>query len=393
MESRRAEAKAAVDPDILAILHEARRRLGAQTASLLFVSESGTILEPYASVGLRHTLRAAARVPVGQGFAGRIALSRQPLSLPRVTRENVINPLLRTSGVQSLLGVPVLTPTRLLGVMHVGTFEGHEFTDDDVATLFEFAERVAAIAEPSGVHRSHDAALILQRSLLPTTPRDIGGLETAARYVPAEGELGGDWYDVFDLPDGSVGLVMGDVVGHGLPAAVIMGRLRSALRSYALDHAHPADVLAHLDRKIQHFEVGTYATVVYAVVPPPFETVIVSSAGHWPPLIAAPGEEPRDVRVENDPLLGIGDFARNETTVEFPAGSSLCFYTDGLVERPADPRDPRSRSTDRQLEIVRAHFSAADDPETACSHLIAHAVGDDFVEADIALLIVRRPRA
>lgn len=380
-----------VDPDILAILHEARRQLGTQTASLLFVSENGTTLEPYASVGLRHTLRAAARVPVGQGFAGRIALSRQPLALSEVTRENVINPLLRTSGVQSLLGVPVLTPSRLLGVMHVGTFEGHEFSDDDVATLFEFARRVAEIAEPTGVHRAHDAALVLQRSLLPTTPRDIAGLETAARYVPAEGDLGGDWYDVFSLPDGSVGLVMGDVIGHGLPAAVIMGRLRSALRAYALDYSRPAEVLERLDRKIRHFEDGAYATVVYAVLQPPFEKVTFSSAGHWPPLMAAAGEVPQEVPIEHDPMLGIGDFERNETVVEFPEGASLCFYTDGLVERPVDAHDPRTRSTDRQLNIVRTHFSAADDPETACSRLVANAVGDEFVEDDIALLIVRRP--
>ncbi|RLV57562.1 GAF domain-containing protein [Aeromicrobium phragmitis] len=380
-----------VDPDILAILHEARRRLRTQTASLLFVSENGTVLEPYASVGLRHTLRAASRVPVGQGFAGRIALSRQPLSLSQVTRENVINPLLRTSGVQSLLGVPVLTPSRLLGVLHVGTFEGHEFSDDDVATLFEFAQQVAAIAEPAGVHRAHDAALILQRSLLPTTPREIGGLETAARYVPAEGDLGGDWYDVFSLPGGSIGFVMGDVVGHGLPAAVIMGRLRSALRAYALDYDRPAQVLERLDRKIRHFEDGAFATVVYAVIHPPFDTITFSSAGHWPPLLAAPGESPREIPLENDPMLGIGDFERNETAVELPAGSSLCFYTDGLVERPMDAQDPYSRSTDQQLDIVRAHFSAADDPETACSRLVANTVGDEFVEDDIALLIVRRP--
>ncbi|OUZ09160.1 hypothetical protein BHE97_11755 [Aeromicrobium sp. PE09-221] len=380
-----------VDPDILAILHEARERLGTQTASLLLVSENGTVLEPYASVGLRHTLRAASRVPVGQGFAGRIALSRQPLSLSQVTRENVINPLIRTSGVQSLLGVPVLAPSQLLGVMHVGTFQGHEFTDDDVATLFEFAQRVAALVEPTGLHRAHDAALVLQRSLLPTTPRSIGGLETAARYVPAEGDLGGDWYDVFDLPDGGIGLVMGDVVGHGLPAAVIMGRLRSALRAYALDYVRPAQVLDRLDRKIRHFEDGAFATVVYAVTHPPFDTVTFSSAGHWPPLIAGQNEEPQEVPIESDPMLGIGDFERNEVSIAFPAGSSLCFYTDGLVERPIDAQDPRSRSTDRQLELVRKHFSADDDPETACSRLIASTVGDEFVEDNIALLVVRRP--
>ena len=384
----RARPRSEADPAVLALLEEARTRFGSQSASLLVANEPATVLEPYASIGLRQTLRAASRVPIGQGFAGRIALSRQPLSVD-VTRDTVINPLLRAAGIRSVLGVPVLSQSRLVGVLHVGFPVAREFSDTDVTMLRGLADRVAAVTESSGTDRSHDAALVLQRSLLPTTPRRIGGLETAARYVPAEGDLGGDWYDVFALPDGSIGLVMGDVVGHGLPAAVVMGRLRSALRAYALDHADPATVLERLDRKIRHFEESAFATVVYAVVPPPFDTVTISSAGHWPPLLAVPGAETTTVEIVHDPMLGVAEFERQSARMPLPPGSSLCFYTDGLVERRATD-DGHLHSVDAQIDVVRRLLSADDDPEDACSRLIASTVGDEFVEDDIALLVVRR---
>ncbi|GAA1735244.1 GAF domain-containing SpoIIE family protein phosphatase [Aeromicrobium alkaliterrae] len=377
-----------IDPALTALLDEARERLGTQSVSLLLVNEAGTVLEPHVSLGLRQSIRAASRVAVGEGFAGQIALSRQPLSVD-VSRDTVINPLLRAAGIRCVLGVPVLTAARLVGVLHVGASHVRDFGADDVTALRDIADRVATIADAATPRRAHDAALVLQRSLLPTTPRRIGDLETAARYVPAEGELGGDWYDVFNLPGGGVGLVMGDVVGHGLPAAVVMGRLRSALRAYALEHDDPARVLEQLDRKIRHFEDDAFATVVYAVVRPPYDTIAISSAGHWPPLLAAPGTESHALDVTQDPMLGVAEFERHVTHLSLPAGAILCFYTDGLVER-RDASRPGIPSVDEQIDLVGGLLSPDDDPESACSRLITSTIGDDFAEDDIALLVVRR---
>lgn len=388
MRAPRARPRVDGDPAILVLLEEVRERFGSQSASLLVANEPATVLEPYASIGLGQTIRAASRVPFGQGFAGRIALSRQPLSVD-VTRDTVINPLLRAAGIRSVLGVPVLSRTRLVGVLHVGFPIARDFSESDVVALRALADRVAAVAGSTEGDRSHDAALVLQRSLLPTTPRRVGGLETAARYVPAEGDLGGDWFDVFALPDGSTGLVMGDVVGHGLPAAVVMGRLRSSLRAYALDHADPATVLERLDRSIRHFEGSAFATVVYAVVAPTSDTVTISSAGHWPPLLAVPGKEAFTIELPHDPMLGVAEFERQSARLSLPVGSSLCLYTDGLVERRATD-DGQLHSVDAQIDVVRGLLAAGDDPEDACSRLIASTVGDEFVEDDIALLVVRR---
>ena len=134
------------------------------------------------------------------------------------------------------------------------------------------------------------AATALQRSLVPTALPAVAGAEMAARYIPGSGGVGGDWYDVFTLPTGELCVVIGDVAGSGLPAAVIMGRMRSALRAYALETRDPAEVLDRLDRKMQHFEPDAMATVLYAVIDPGLDRMDICLAGHFPPVIAYPGQ-------------------------------------------------------------------------------------------------------
>ena len=178
--------------------------------------------------GLDRSRRAWVRVPVGKGFAGQIAANRAPVVLDEVTKTNVYNPILRESGVRALAGVPLVDDGDLVGVLHVGSFTPRKFDDGDLATLNDLADEVVEHIQHTRIGAMHTAALVLQRSLIPTIPPRIPGLDIAGRYVPAEGDLGGDWYDVFTLPDGRLSLVMGDVVGHGLPAAVVMGRIKRA---------------------------------------------------------------------------------------------------------------------------------------------------------------------
>jgi serine phosphatase RsbU (regulator of sigma subunit) len=232
----------------------------------------------------------------------------------------------------------------------------------------------------------------LQRSLLPAAPPALEGLDVAVRYLPAEGDLGGDWYDIFTLPNGNVGFVMGDVEGHGLRAAVAMGRLRSALRAYALDHDDPAEVLHRLDRKLCYFESDISATVVYGVTSPPFDLVTICNAGHPAPLIARQGQPFADVAtVSAGLLLGLDpEQQRRSETVTLSPGTALAFYTDGLVERRKKFHQEPDPDVER-LEVVRRAFVATDNAETACSRIIAGGLGDDSVEDDVALVVVRRP--
>ena len=377
---------------VQSLLEDVRAAMGSDTATLLLLDESGTVLEPAASAGLGRRWRGATHVPVGSGFAGRVAAGRAPVVVHEVNEGSVLNPILRDFGVRRLLGVPVFGAGALLGVLHVGSLTDRTFTPADVERLEGSAAEIGRRLSERTEDDAHLASLALQRSLLPAAPPPIEGLDLAVRYLPAEGDLGGDWYDIFTLPSGKVGLVMGDVEGHGLQSAVAMGRLRSALRAYALDYEDPAEVLDRLDRKVCHFEGDISATVLYAVSERPYDLVTICNAGHPAPLIAQQGQASAGiVDMSTGLLLGLDPtYRRSSDKVALPARASLAFYTDGLVERRRAPHQQTDPDLER-LDLVRRAFVAGDDAETACSRIIAEGLGDDSVEDDVALVVVRRP--
>ena len=176
---------------------------------------------------------------------------------------------------------------------------------------------------------------------MPSALPAVHGTEIAVRYVPGSGRVGGDWHDVFVLPTGELVLVVGDVAGSGFAAAVIMGRMRSCLRGYALEFPGPAEVLRKLDRKMQYFEEGdVMATVSYAVLDPDSGQLQISSAAHLPPVIAAPSQHGAVTQIGIDPPIGVADApARQVTTLALVPGAVLCLFTDGLVERRDEPID------------------------------------------------------
>lgn len=371
-----------------------RDTMRSDTATLLLLDQSGTVLEPAASAGLGRRWRGATHVRIGSGFAGQVAAGRKPVVINEINEVSVLNPILREAGVKRLLGVPVLHGDTLLGVLHVGIFAARDFDPEDIERLEQAAADIAQRLAERTADDAHLAALALQRSLLPAAPPQIKGLDVAVRYLPAEGDLGGDWYDIFALPNGKIGFVMGDVEGHGLRSAVVMGRLRSALRAYALDHEDPAEVLHRLDRKLCYFEDEISATVVYAVTEPPFTHVTICNAGHPQPVIADDGDAAaRIVEVSPGLLLGLDpEHQRVSEILPLPAGSALVFYTDGLIERK-NPADPSVDTYDERLEAVCQAVSADQDAEMICSRIIAAGLGDESVEDDVALVVLRRPLA
>jgi serine phosphatase RsbU (regulator of sigma subunit) len=178
-------------------------------------------------------------------------------------------------------------------------------------------------------------------------------------------------------------MVVGDVAGSGLPAAVIMGRMRSALRAYALETTDPAEVLTRLDRKMQHFEPGALATVLYTVLDPSLKTARISAAGHLPPVLAVPGQSGELVDVHPDLLIGAdAATARQSATIAIPPGGLLCMCTDGLVERREYPLD---EGLDRLCKAVPAGPA-----EAACAAVMAALVGTEAVRDDIAVLMFHR---
>jgi sigma-B regulation protein RsbU (phosphoserine phosphatase) len=364
------------------LLRRVREALDADTAAVLLLDRSGRQLIATAATGLEEEVIQGVRIPVGSGFAGRIAAERRPVILDRVDHDHVLNPILLEKGIRSMVGVPLLVNGAAIGVMHVGTQHDRVFTEDDAALLQLAADRAALAVQSMRSRDDRAAVAAVQGSLLPSAPLAVRGAEVAARYVPGDGQFGGDWYDVFPLPDGELGVVVGDVAGSGLASAIIMGRMRSALRSYALEFPDPAEVLTKLDRKMQYFEDEPMATVSYAMLDPASGRLRISLAGHFPPVIAAPGEHGALAEVAVDAPIGVADCpARQVTTLTVVPGSVLCFFTDGLVER-------RDRPLDDGLERLCRAVSARP-PESVCVSVMGALVGREHPGDDIALLTLR----
>jgi serine phosphatase RsbU (regulator of sigma subunit) len=372
-----------VDEFLDTLLKRVQQILEIDTAVVLLVDRQGQFLVATAAKGIEEEVNQGVQVPLGQGFAGRVATERRPVYIDDVPGSTVFNQPLVRRGVRSLLGVPLIAGGKLLGVLHVGTHTKRRFTADETEFL-QLAAARAALAVQSLLSRAERAGAIeLQRSLVPSALPAIPGVEMAARYRPGTESVGGDWYDVFRLPGGEIGIVMGDVAGHGLPAAVVMGRMRSALRAYALETTDPAEVLRRLDRKIHHFEPEATATVVYAVCDPTLDQARLSSAGHPSPVLAVPGGAAQSLTMRPDLLIGTGeDTPRSTATVALPEGALLCFFTDGLVER-------RDSSIDSGIDRLRAAVRYGP-PETACAAVMAAFIGRKPPEDDVALLLIRR---
>ena len=373
-----------VDDLLAELLTRVRDILDADTAAVLLLEGSPDHLVARAASGIEEEVRQGVRIPLGTGFAGRIAATGSPVLINRVDATTVSNPILWEKGIRVMLGVPLLSHEQTLGVLHVGRLQDRPFSDEDIDLLQIVADRVAAAIQGRSLVIERAAAALLERSLLPRTLPRCSGLQLAARYVPAEGLMvGGDWYDVFTTPSGDLWIVVGDVAGHGLAAAVVMGRIRSALRAYTLLDLPPEEVLRLVDRKVCHFEIDSLATVACAVASPPFSTLRVALAGHPPPVVAIPGQPTVLASVEVDPPLGVGSPARSPaTTLALEPGTVVAFYTDGLIERRGEPIDVGFQRLCAATAAGQADLVARD----MMRALVAEVVPDD----DIALVVLGR---
>jgi phosphoserine phosphatase RsbU/P len=371
-------------------LHEVLLRrvidlFAVDTVTVLLADPGRDHLTATASVGLDEEIFQGVRVRIGSGFAGRVAMQREPVQIDRVDESTVVNPLLWERGLRSMLGVPMVDQGELVGVIHIGSTATRRFTDEEIELLRLVADRLAMTAHLHRSRAEQAAAAMLVDSLLPARLPETEGWELAARYVAgADIGVGGDWYDVFPLPGERIGVVIGDVVGSGLPAATVMGRLRSALRAYALEFDDPAEVLGRLDNKAGHFERRTMATVAYGIIDTTSHSMDLSLAGHLPPIIALPGAEARFVETPPvDPPIGyrLAVTGRRGATIEVPPGAVLALYTDGLVER-------RGVNIDLGLERLRS-FVRPDRPEAVCARIMATMIGSSPANDDIALVVAR----
>ena len=341
--------------------------------------------------------------PAGRSHTARVLRGEPPVLLVDVlalldqeaSGQEPIDQELRASyraiGVGSMIIVPLQTRNQVLGALTLCTdVSGRTFDQEDLMTAAELGRRAALAVDNARLfQRQQDVAEQLQRSLLPQLPQ-LAGLDRAARYLPGStaAKVGGDWYDLFALPDGTVGIAVGDVMGHDLTAAASMGQLRSVLRSYAWQGSSPAEVLDRLDQLVQGLAMAQLATCIYGRIDLPTAgapgRLQLCNAGHLPPVLRSPDGSVR--LLGGPPSLLVGaelGTVRTETEEPFEPGTVLVLCTDGLIEH-------RGRSLDEGLAALTAALASApqDDAEAICDHLLAE-LTQGCLDDDVALLVVR----
>jgi serine phosphatase RsbU (regulator of sigma subunit) len=309
------------------------------------------------------------------------------------TRSPMHGPAAHLLDRASMLVLPLISGDSVLGEIVCLRRSGlRAFDSYDIEIGMEFASRAAIFTENARrYNRERTTAITLQRSLLPTGLTVPSSVQVAHRYLPGSHlvEVGGDWYESLRLPGARAALVVGDVAGHGVGAAVTMGRLRTAIQTLAMLELTPSESLQQLDELMHVIGVREphFATCVYATYDAVNGTCELASAGHLPPLLVSPDGTGRYLDLPAAPPLGVGEGPIRSTAFTVEDGSLLVLYTDGLVES-------RTADIDAGLERLRAAFEAGVADRTVdelCMAALASAYAEEQRD-DIAVLIARLHR-
>jgi anti-sigma regulatory factor (Ser/Thr protein kinase) len=245
--------------------------------------------------------------------------------------------------------------------------------------------------EEARAQREHQIAETFQRSLLPDRLPDVPGIGLAARYVPAttDVQIGGDWYDVVQLPHGRIGLAIGDVAGHGLQAAATMVQVRMALRAYALHDPSPPAVMHGVHQLVAQLPVPEMVTLIYLVFDPSTGELRWTNAGHPPALVVADGAGTYLTGALAPPVGVTLDGSFVEATHVLEGGATLLLYTDGLVERRGVSLSVGLERLSREATGRPSDESSDGDLELLCDRLLESFLDEGHVPDDVALLAMR----
>ncbi|GAA2572184.1 MULTISPECIES: SpoIIE family protein phosphatase [Streptomyces] len=297
------------------------------------------------------------------------------------------------AGGHSLLAVPLRARGTMLGVaLAVRTTHSDTYTPDDTVLAEELASRAAVCVDNARrFARERTTALALQHSLLPRELPGQAAVEVAHRYLPSGSAagIGGDWFDVIPLAGSRVALVVGDVVGHGIPSTAAMGRLCTAVRTLADVDLPPDELLTHLDDLVTHLaaddrdDIGELgATCLYAVYDPVSRRLTAASAGHPAPALLLPDGMCRLIPLSAGPPLGVGGLPFEATELQLPEGSVVALYTDGLVGDP-------DRDIDHTIdELCRALTGPVGSLDSLCDSVLKAVLPEEPGD-DVALLLTR----
>ncbi|MEU1421607.1 SpoIIE family protein phosphatase [Kitasatospora sp. NPDC005751] len=318
----------------------------------------------------------------------------QPVLVPVISEDVAVDYAAALGGVRlapvvsgrSMLVVPLSARGTVLGILKLLRLPDRApFDEGDAATLKELAARAALSLDNARLHRAESkVATVLQRSMIPTRPPQIPGVQIAHRYLPGDSkaEVGGDWFDAIQLPGSRVALVVGDVMGHGLHSAAAMGRFRTAMQTLAALDLPPGQLLRHLDNLAQKLGDDHLATCLYAVYDPINRTCELASAGHVPPVLVHPDGTGELLEIPAGAPIGVGGVPFVAKTIDVSDGSMLVLCTDGLVEvRGGDIGTGLAALCGNLIDPQRS-------PEEACDVVLDRLHSDDRKD-DVALLVAR----
>lgn len=394
-------------------LEDAFQRMARAVVNAMGVDEVTLLLQNARrelEIRAAHPLRDATamqfRLRPGEGFAGRVFAEKKAQQVRDIQAAGIARrAYLTMPGIRSVLGVPLLSGTEAIGVLHVGTFRERVFADQDVRLLEAIAQRLTLAVEKARLLEEREAsrreleaayrherriAETLQRSFLPGVRIDIPGLCVAHLYQAGleEAEVGGDFYDIIELGDGLVGLVMGDVSGKGLDAAVYTALAKYTLRSYALQNPDPGHVVEWLNRAFtRQSGPETFATLFYGVLDTHSRRLRYINAGHEPPLLHHADEGTTEQLASNGPLAGVlaeAEYQTQETGLA--PGDTLLLYTDGASDAR---QDNEWLGTDGIQRLLEANLHLAPQECLAAIYAGIVAFSRSGVRDDTALMLVR----
>ncbi|MFI9783425.1 SpoIIE family protein phosphatase [Kitasatospora sp. NPDC051984] len=318
----------------------------------------------------------------------------QPVLVPLISADVAVDYAASLGGPEleptvvgrSMLVLPLSARGAVLGILKLLRLSDRApFTRADADTLKEIAARAALSLDNARLHRAESkVATTLQRSMIPTRPPKIPGVQIAHRYMPGDrkAEVGGDWFDAIQLPGSRVALVVGDVMGHGLHSAAAMGRFRTAMQTLAALDLPPGQLLRHLDNLAQKLGDDHLATCLYAVYDPINRTCELASAGHVPPVLVHPDGRGELLELPSGAPIGVGGVPFVATRIDVSDGSMLVLCTDGLVEvRGGDIGEGLAALCGNLIDPKQT-------PDEACDTVLNTLHSDDRQD-DIALLVAR----
>jgi serine phosphatase RsbU (regulator of sigma subunit)/PAS domain-containing protein len=299
--------------------------------------------------------------------------------------------VLTVCGKQAWAYLPLVVSGRVVGLCVVSFDRSRLLTVAERALLTTLSGLIAQALERARLFDAeHARSQALQHALLPRQLPELPAVTAAAKYLPAGPgmDVGGDWYDVIPLSADRVALVIGDVMGHGLPEAVIMGRVRTALQTLSDLELPPDEILAHLNDLVCGLGNDSFVTCLYAIYDPTTSSCTVARAGHPPPAVVCPDGTVQFAQCDGDPPLGVAGPPFEVSELRIPDGALLVLYTDGLIDSTScDPAVGMSRMA-RLLRGLQAEGL-----DRMCDSLARGLLPDDQQRADDAALLVARVRA